>query len=374
MKTISTITQSCVPGGVYRVALTETYLLNKINHYNANYYSIIYSKNHWDLFDELSIPVQFLGLQNEMLSRVFGDIFQSRKITKDLKNSELIIAHNNPSAKIALKFKKKYGIPFLFYLHDSLSYPILGSITHTSSLICPQILEKIEKKFIAEASAVVVNSKITFEKVIKTHNLNTQEANKIKIIYPTLNKPLTWKEMPENRKKYMLIVGRIDHEAFYYLHEIIKSIKIPLVIAGFGHPKNPGFHKIMKLYSPLIKKKMVKVILSPSDEKLTELYKNAFLFLYPGHENFNMSAMEAISTACPILIADTSGILEIFTEDLKRKCSLPKENTRLWVERIEKIIKNKELCRLGKECWEVSLKHSTDEHMKKLLEVIREIK
>ncbi|MBT8764475.1 glycosyltransferase family 4 protein [Desulfohalobiaceae bacterium Ax17] len=365
MAKIISVTQSCVPGGVYRTALIHTAFLRKKKH-NSLYYSIIGQPNkYWSLFDEYGIrPLYTSCFRSESCTRIMGDIVFSKHFVEDVKSSDLIIAHNNPGARVALEFKKKYNIPFVFYLHDSLVYPIFGSI-YNILFNFKKLARRYEDKFLQYSDLVIVNSQITLKKIFHNHYLTTNTINdKIKILYPTLNIPLEKKEIVQDKQEYLLIVGRIDHEAFYYLYNIIKRLNFPLIIAGYGHPHNNNFKKILRLYKNLTNHQKVKFIFSPSDDELLSLYKNACLFVYPGHENFNMSALEAMSAGCPILVADTSGILDIVSNDLRDKIALPKNDIHLWVERINRIIQSKEYIDLGNECWKATANYNLNTHLK----------
>lgn len=237
----------------------------------------------------------------------------------------------------------------------------------------PQIFKKLEYKHIKEAEIILVNSKVTLNQVIRNHGLK-DISEKITILYPTTNIPIPKEKLVQNKKGYLLIVGRMDHEAFYNVYKIMKFLDSPLVVAGYGHPYNPKFKKVLKLFKVLRKKgKNIKIIFSPSDTQLIELYRNASLFIYPGHENFNMSAMEAMSSGCPILVADTSGICEILPERLREILCLNKNNIELWVKNIQDIIKNDESYELGKECWKITHNYNLNTHMNKLLKILKEL-
>ncbi|HEC91742.1 MAG TPA: glycosyltransferase family 1 protein, partial [Candidatus Atribacteria bacterium] len=92
--------------------------------------------------------------------------------------------------------------------------------------------------------------------------------------------------------------------------------------------------------------------------------------VYPGHENFNMSALEAMSCGCPILVADTSGILEIIPHSLRKRICLPKNDIDLWVKRINEIVQTKEYDDLGLECWKISSKYNINTHLERFESII----
>ncbi|RLE62575.1 MAG: hypothetical protein DRJ38_09400, partial [Thermoprotei archaeon] len=281
-------------------------MLNKYG-YKTSLVSIL-KTYEWDLFKRVKITPIYL-YDNEFFGRLFSGLYVKCRIEID---SDIIIAHNNPSVQVALMLKKKMerkgkNVLIISYLHDILIYPITGSLFGEILRIFPQLLKKLEREYIIKSEIVLVNSKTSFERIMKNYNLKNL-LEKVFILYPTVNIPVSKKMLVKDKKGYMLIVGRMDHEAFYNLYKIMKVLDYPLIIAGYGHPYNPNFRKILMLFKMLKKAgKKIKIIFCPSDVQLFELYRNASLFVYPGHENFNMSAIEAMSAGCPVLVANTSG-------------------------------------------------------------------
>jgi len=361
------------PGGVQRVGAIETAMLRKFG-YETSLISIL--KTHeWDLFSKFGIKLLYL-FNSEIFGRIISGLYF--RISIDI-NPDIIIAHNNPCAQVAFKLKNKLlenknkKIPIIFYLHDSLIYPIAGSLFGWMLKIFPLIFKKFEYKHITKSEVVLVNSEATLNSIIKNHNIK-QSLEKIHVLYPTTNMPISKERLVQYKKDYILIVGRFDHEAFYNIYRIMKILDCPLIVAGYGHPHNPKSKKILKLFDSLKKLgKDIKIIFYPSDEQLMELYRNASLFVYPGHENFNMSAIEAISAGCPILVADTSGICEILPQKLREELCLNKDNIKLWVERIQEIVKNDRSYELGKKCWKVTHQYNLNTHMEKLIKILRRL-
>lgn len=368
MKVLSII-HATQPGGVQRVGAMETALLKKLG-YDASLVSIL-KTYEWGLFDKLKIKPIYL-FSSETVGRLFSGLFLGINI--NLKPN-IIIAHNNPCAQLAFKLKEKNNknVSIIFYLHDSLVYPIAGSLLGEFLKRSPSIFKKLEFKHIEKSEIVLVNSRVSLKRVKENHDLKDYE--KITVLYPTTNMPMSKEKIIKNKKKYLLIVGRIDHEAFYNIYKITKTLDYPLIVAGYGHPYNPKFKKILEMFKSLrAMGKDVKIFFSPSDSQLMELYRNASLFVYPGHENFNMSAIEAMSAGCPILVADTSGVCEILPPKLREELCLDKSNIGVWIERIEDIINDDRSYELGKACWKVTIKYNLETHINKLLKILEDIK
>jgi len=371
MKVLSII-HATQPGGVQRVGAVETTMLNKFG-YETLLVSIL--KTHeWGIFKELGIKPIYL-FNSEAFGRLISGLFF--KININTK-PDIIIAHNNPCAQVAFKLKRKLekeskNTPVIFYLHDSLVYPIAGSLFGEILRIFPQIFKKLEYKHLKESEIVLVNSEVSLNRVMRNHCLKNL-SEKISILYPTTNMPIPKDRVVRDKEEYILIVGRMDHEASYNIYKIMKILDYPLIVAGYGHPYNPKFKKVLKLFKILMKKgKDIKIIFSPSDTQLIELYRTASLFIYPGHENFNMSAIEAMSAGCPILVADTSGVCEILPQKLREELCMNKNNIKLWVERIQEIIRSDKSYELGKKCWKVTHRYNLNTHIDKLIRILREV-
>jgi len=372
MKVLSII-HATQPGGVQRVGAVETAMLKRFG-YETFLVSIL-KTYEWDIFNELGIRPVYL-FNSETFGRLISGLFF--KINNININPDIIIAHNNPCAQVAFKLKnmlekKSKSIPVIFYLHDSLVYPIAGSLFGELLKMFPQTFRKLEYKHIKESKIVMVNSRVSLNRILKNHNIKNL-SEKFTILYPTTNTPIPKEKLVRDKGKYILIVGRMDHEAFYNIYEIMKNLNYPLIVAGYGHPYNPKFKKVLKLFEMLKNMdKDIRIIFSPSDTQLMELYRRALLFVYPGHENFNMSAIEAMSAGCPILVADTSGVCEILSQELREELCLNKNNVKLWVERIQEIVKSDKSYELGKKCWKITHRYNLNTHIEKLIKILKDV-
>ncbi|GBF08529.1 hypothetical protein apy_02540 [Aeropyrum pernix] len=132
--------------------------------------------------------------------------------------------------------------------------------------------------------------------------------------------------------------------------------------------------RIIQLFYSLKRKgKKIKFVFNPSNNELVELYRNALLFVYPGHENFNMSALEAMSAGCPILVANSSRICEILPESLREYLCLPKDNIDAWVTRIFEIVRNDESYYLGKKLREITQRYNMYTYINGLVKILKTI-
>ncbi len=370
------IIHTTTPGGVQRVGIYEASFLKKFNS-EAVLLSIIKPKlREWELLQRLKIRPVYLA-KNEFLGRtLYTLLLNVVPISVDSTEPDIVIAHNIPGGQVSLNLRRYYKkhFPIVFYLHDPMIYPISGSFYDIVASRFPSVLLRIEEKLIQESDVVLVNSRRALVKLFKFHRTRSMFEGKVVVLYPTMNMPISEHKIKKSKDHYLLIVGRIDHEAFFNLYKIVEKIDIPLVIAGSYHPYNMNSRRIIQLFLNLKRKgKEIRFVFNPSDDELLKLYRSALLFVYPGHENFNMSALEAMSAGCPTLIADSSGVCEILPESLREYLCLPKDDIDAWIARILEIIQNDGSYRLGKRLWKITQKYNVHTHMSRLIEILKRI-
>jgi len=85
---------------------------------------------------------------------------------------------------------------------------------------------------------------------------------------------------------------------------------LKLVIAD---KKDSKIDEIDLLKNKLNLKEKIIEIISPSDEKIINLYKYAKLFIFPSlYEGFNLSPFETIACGCPTITSNIPVLKEIF--------------------------------------------------------------
>lgn len=145
--------------------------------------------------------------------------------------------------------------------------------------------------------------------------------------------------------KYLLYVGgRGGYKNFLFFAHIFSAlaeVETDLYVVCTGSPFDEGelylFNKIGitgRMYHTYV-----------DDNELTFLYKNALAYIFPSmYEGFGLPILEAFSCGCPVLVSNTSSLIEI-GEDAATYFE-PKNPTSM-INAIKEIIKNKEL-RLNK--------------------------
>ncbi len=303
---IDVIAPSISRGGLQRVAIEEAKFLQMIGH-NVKLISLIRPVNPWNELLQ-GVPVEYLSdfrgptpFISEMLNR---NLFPLKKITS---HADIFICHNLPSCYAIMRSKVLNG-RIIAYIHDPIEFTLMGNIFQV--LFRSASTKKMfAMRWLRDVDVILVNSRRSQQALAKELGLNSR------VLYPTLAS-FANKAQTSHRDKFFLSVGRIGvHPTYKILLHILKRIpEMKLVIAGsWSHTTK----SIVEMFSSDLEiNRRVKFIVSPTDEELARLYRSARAFLYPGVENFNMSALEAVSHGCPIVVSRESGICEILGESV----------------------------------------------------------
>lgn len=116
----------------------------------------------------------------------------------------------------------------------------------------------------------------------------------------------------ETKSPYILMMGN-DSLVFKGIKDIVEAYEI----VKRAYPN-------LKLYwiTPYdtqsdIKTKVDKVFISPVQNKIKELYKEAELFVSASHyESFSLPVLEAMASACPVITTENTGVLEYAKDTL----------------------------------------------------------
>jgi glycosyltransferase involved in cell wall biosynthesis len=307
---IDVITPSVSPGGLYRVAIEEAKFLHRIGH-NVKLISLIRPVNPWnELLHGISVEylADFRGptpIISEMLNR---NLFLVKKIIRS--DTHIFICHNLPSCYSVMRSNKvtNRSSRVIAYIHDPIEFTLTGNIFQVF-FRSASLKKMFAMRWLRDTDVIIVNSRRSQKKLAKELGLNSR------VLYPTLAS-FSNKVATSHREKFFLSVGRIGfHPTYKILLHILKRIpELELVIAGSWSHSAKSIMEMFSSDSDINRR--IKFIVNPTDEELATLYRSARAFLYPGVENFNMSALEAVSYGCPIVVSGESGICEILGESV----------------------------------------------------------
>jgi glycosyltransferase involved in cell wall biosynthesis len=359
---IDVIAPSISRGGLQRVAIEEAKFLQMIGH-NVKLISLIRPVNPWnELLQGISVkyladfrgPTPFLS---EMLNR---NLFLLKKITSD---ADIFICHNLPSCYAVMRGIKVPNGRIIAYIHDPIHFTLTGNIFQVF-FRSASLKKMFALRWLQDVDVILVNSRRSQLMLQKEIGLNGR------VLYPTLAS-FANKVPTSHREKFFLSVGRIGlHPTYKILLHILKRIpEMELVIAGsWSHSAKST---VEMFSSDLEINRRVKLIANPTDEELARLYRSARALLYPGVENFNMSALEAASHGCPIIVSRESGICEILGESVVMPAQ---DDAESFVKLVLQLLKDeRHAVTEGSRVREILKSYESSYHMENLREIVEQI-
>lgn len=195
--------------------------------------------------------------------------------------------------------------PFVLTIHDMI--PELYFKSNDMQIVNKRILVKY-------AAHIIAVSQKTKDDIV---NILGVSPNKISVIYhgaPDIVLSQTYKKITADKKYFLYVGQRNSYKKFtdFLIQSATlfkKNKDIYLECTG-----NPFTNKEKEIIKQLGLENYVKVEFV-SEEKLSDLYKNALAFIYPSeYEGFGIPILEAFSYGCPVLLNNKSCFPEIAGE------------------------------------------------------------
>lgn len=267
----------------------------------------------------------YLFLENPTALSDFSNTFNLSNVTT------IRIPVSNPILRLLWFFPKIQRKYSLDYFHSQYIFPLplfaKGIVTIHDILFetHPQyfstffkIRSRILIKYAAKISEHIFSvSNYSKEAIIKNYNINSE---KITVTYNAASKIFSSINNNDNLvesfslkpKKYLLTVGRNDIRKNYHsLIEAYSSIqdKVPTLVIIDSSSKRFSLIKTIRRYNLQDK---IKVISNINNKTLSELYKNAKLFIYPSYaEGFGIPVIEAMASGLCVIASNTTALKEI---------------------------------------------------------------
>jgi glycosyltransferase involved in cell wall biosynthesis len=258
---------------------------------------------------------------------------------KDFKDFKGIEAIYVDYSKYSLKgfIKQSYilknlenKVDLFFYPHINLPYYIPKNTIVTVLDLTPftkfwdrSLIKKKYYKFLFRRAICYCKGIVTISKATKKALLNFDKTveSKVDIIYEFIDdKFIEALNVSEKRllyEDYILFIGnRKKHKNLERLilayNEIKKKINCKLVIAGNKDINNDRKDEIDLLIKKINLENDIVEIISPDDETIINLYRNAKLFVFPSLcEGFGLPPLEAMSLGCPVIASDLPVLREV---------------------------------------------------------------
>ncbi len=300
-------------GGIERIMLFQAKTLKKVG-YDVSFAFAYVNKNlkKERLKGFKVIEYSKLPFKNETLQICFSIL--RNDIVKKFKDIDLIICHSFPASYLALRIKKKFGIPYILHLHHPPQFLYdanldwaKNSLKRKFSFFIGKIFRTLLREFdnycVKNAKDYFLECK-TVERIVKeTYGVSGT------VLYPTISEEFNIGEYKLEdlskygiNKKYILGSGRIvKQKRFDYLIEAFSKLKnknLQLVLAGkYEESEKKKLEKIAK-------KNRVDILFlgSLNLQELIKVYNLAKVtVLTCPKEWFGIVSIEAMACGCPVV-------------------------------------------------------------------------
>lgn len=242
--------------------------------------------------------------------------FSTAAETLDLRDFDVVISSSNSFVKGVITKPKTIHIcychaptRFLWDWHfNYLNENKLSGLKKMFILPTLHYLRMWDKSAAERVDYFIANSRNTSDKIKKFYGRESV------VIYPpvdignmtTDSNSVEAKEIKKETEGYFLIVSRLSgYKRIDLAVEAFNKLELPLVVVGEGEEKK----RLEKMAG-----KNIKFAGFQDEEKLAEYYKNCQAFIFPGEDDFGMSAVEAMSFGKPVLAYRKGGALETVVE------------------------------------------------------------
>ncbi|MDH5654698.1 MAG: glycosyltransferase family 4 protein [Spirochaetia bacterium] len=284
----------------------------------------IRTSDRWILFSNKPIHPYFSNLvENKNVSVSIysgllyrpGPLWVQLKLISELKNHKCDLLWAT-LAMLPAFYKRRTDIPAIVNFHD------LNAFSAPRTMVFWNRLQHrlLDGQSIKNAHTVICLSRTTSEDIQK--NFPEIKKNKLKVIYPGCELPVTKPKVPRQLQKiknFILSVGTIEPrknqrtmiEAYLSARE---KTKLPhLILAGKKGWGEENLYQTLK--SGSLETKGIIYLENPSMEELSYCYKQALFCMLPSiHEGFGLPVLEALGYGKQSIVSD----IPIFREICKK--------------------------------------------------------
>lgn len=245
---------------------------------------------------------------------------------KELGKNDVMIAHGQPSNWICMRVKRKYGTPYISYLHQVNRFFKQRKVDQSSwgtekNLMLLNILHKnnavlrgLDRLSVKYADVVLTNSKWIRGQVHEYYGVDPI------VCYPGVSPSFLHSSGRSTSRRYILTTNRhYPQKRIDYLLQCMKSIvaehgDVQCVITGefTGHT---GALKKMAAENGL--KKAAIFTGSLSEARLIDAYRDAYVYTYTSpEEDFGLGPIEAAACGTPAIVWDYAGPRETVIDNV----------------------------------------------------------
>lgn len=229
-------------------------------------------------------------------------------LLKNLNRISLIHAHYVfPTGALALMAKYLFKIPFAVTAHG-------GDLDQMAKK--HPIIQKLTKKILKEASAVIVVGAGLKNDVLNNYGIREDKIHVLSMgvntkVFKNFNKldALNTLNLPSDTKKILYVGNVIRNKGIIELVEAFVSLQAEYSLYLVGSTKDEGFVKEVK---HMIKEKSLvnTHFVPPQTQSNLALWMNACdtLVLPSYHEGFGLVALEGLASGIPVVATDVGGL------------------------------------------------------------------
>jgi glycosyltransferase involved in cell wall biosynthesis len=244
--------------------------------------------------------------------RKFLPLYPRAVESHDLSGFDLVIANHHCVAHGA---RVKNGATLISYCHTPMRYAwelrddyLAGAKLHRGlkGKLAHTMLNRLQKWDHAAAqrpAKIIANSGNVAQRVMRWYH------RKADFIYPAVEvaKFFPPAAAPKRGEHFLVLSRLVNYKKIDAAIALANKDKLPLRIAGEG----PERRRLERLAGPTVK------FLGRLDEKaVIQELQSARALLFPGEEDFGLTAVEALASGCPVIHSGTGGAAEIAAEVL----------------------------------------------------------
>ena len=307
-------------GGGERTVLNQAIELGNRGHQVEVFAPIVEDECFPELRKEVRLTETSGMLPPSMpLRNAMGMIYSSIMVPKKrLSGFDAIVAHGQPSVWMAVNVKKKYGTPFVSYLHQVNRFLSPRDIdkksgwTTDSSLLTLEalhrgnlIVKRLDAHSVKNSDTVLTNSEWIKNKITRYYGVDPH------VCYPGVDSAKFRKPDERTGPAYLLSTNRhYPQKRLDYLllcmRELVKtSPSLKCYITG-GFTKHTRY--LMKLAERYSLTGNVAFTGNLPTRELVKLYQNAYIYTFTSpEEDFGLGPIEAAACGVPSVVWDNAG-------------------------------------------------------------------
>lgn len=247
------------------------------------------------------------------------------------RKDDFDLVHDNQSLGFGLLAIERLGLPVIATIHHPITVDRRLEIEHAKGLYKKLTLRRwyaftdMQTEVARRLRRVITVSENSFKDIHADHKVDTDRMNIVPVgVDPDLFKPVPGVK----RKPGMLITtasADVAMKGLRYLLEAVAKLRTErpeVTLTVIGRPKEGGESE--RTIRDLGLEDAITFVSGVSDERIVELYNEAEVAVVPSlYEGFSLPAIEAMSTAIPLVATTGGAIPEVVGADGETAFSVP---------------------------------------------------